>query len=251
MINKVIHYIWLGGKEEPEILQKCKASWKKYCPDYEIKRWDESNLDLDECKYAREAYEAKKFAFASDYLRLKVLYNEGGIYLDVDVKLLKPLDDFLNEQFFTGFEKGDKFCVAPGLICGAEKGSPVLKDILDSYTDASFIKEDGNYDLTTICERTTSILEKFGLKRIDQTQRGEGWVVFASEYFCPLSWDKIEKKKTKNTHSIHLYYASWKGKKSLKEKCKWLLKKVLGRKRYNKIMERRYEKKDSKKNTSK
>ena len=247
MINKVIHYIWLGGKEEPEILQKCKASWKKYCPDYEIKRWDESNLNINENNYVKQAYEARKFAFASDYFRFEVLYKEGGIYLDVDVKLLKSLDGFLSEQCFMGFEKGDEFLANPGLVCGAEKGSPILKSVLDSYADASFIKEDGSYDLTTICERTTSILEKFGLKRIDQTQRGEGWVVFASEYFCPLSWDKIEKKKTKNTHSIHLYYASWKGKKSLKEKCKWLLKKVLGRKRYNKISKRRHEKKDNKK----
>ena len=104
MIPKVIHYIWLGGAPLSPLIEKCIESWKKQCPDYEIKRWDESNLDIGKYKFAKEAYDAKNWAFASDVFRYDVLYNNGGIYLDTDVELLKPLDEFLKYNFFAGFE---------------------------------------------------------------------------------------------------------------------------------------------------
>ena len=246
MIPKIIHYIWLGGKEEPEILKKCKASWEKFCPDYEIKRWDESNLNLDECKYAKEAYDSKKFAFASDYLRFKVLYDEGGIYLDIDVELLKSLDDFLNEHFFTGFEKDYEVSINPGLVCGAEKNSPIVKEMLDGYQNSSFINEDGTFNLYTVCDRATDIMLNHGLVREDKTQHGENWSIFSSEYFCPLSPDKIEYKKTKNTHSVHLYYASWRKKPTFVDKLKFVFKKIIGRKNFYKLKKWRDEKKQRK-----
>ena len=244
MIEKTIHYIWLGGKPEPKILQKCKKTWQKHCPDYKIVRWDESNLDVNSTIYTKQAYEAKKFAFVSDYFRFKILYENGGIYLDIDVKLLKNLDKFLDNEFFSGFEKGTT-TVNPGLIMGASKGSNIVKQLLDSYEGNTFLKEDGLLDLTTVCTRTTNELQKLGLVPEDKTQSGEGWTVFASEYFCPLSYDKIEKKKTKNTHSVHLYYGSW-VKPTFKSKLIWLTKKILGRKKFEKLMQKRQQKKEQK-----
>ncbi len=92
MIPKKIHYCWFGGKEKPEDVKRYIASWKKYCPDYEIKEWNESNFDIHENDYCREAYEAKKWAFLTDYVRLKALYEEGGFYMDTDVEVVKSLD---------------------------------------------------------------------------------------------------------------------------------------------------------------
>lgn len=245
MIEKTINYIWLGGKPEPPILRKCKKSWKKHCPDYKIVRWDETNLNINEIPYTRQAYEAKKYAFVSDYFRFKILHEYGGIYLDVDVKLLKTLDMFLDNEFFTGFEKGDNIAIAPGLISGAVKQSKIVSEIVKSYQHDNFVLPDGSLDLTTVCERTTNILKQFGLIEKDITQRGEGWTVFASEYFCPMSYDKLEKRITKNTHSIHLYYASW-VKKTFKSRIKWLIKKIIGRKKYLSISNKRQKKKDEK-----
>ena len=104
MIPKIIHYCWFGGKPLPELAQKCIASWKKYCPDYEIKEWNESNFNLNSCDYVREAYEAKKWAFITDYVRLYAMVTEGGIYMDTDVEVIKPLDPFLKHKAFSGFE---------------------------------------------------------------------------------------------------------------------------------------------------
>lgn len=106
MIPKIIHYCWFGGNPLPELAVKCIESWKKYCPDYEIKRWDESNFDLKCCDYVKEAYQAKKWAFVSDYVRFKVLYDEGGLYFDTDVELIKPIDDILARGPFMGVEVG-------------------------------------------------------------------------------------------------------------------------------------------------
>ena len=150
MIPKKIHYIWLGGNPLPEEYKKYIEGWQKYCPDYEIKRWDETNLDIDLFNYCRQAYDNKKWAFASDVFRYYVLYKEGGIYLDTDVELLKPLDSFLKEKLFLGFEK--KEFVAPGLILGAEKGNEIIKELLDDYENRSFLNEDGTLNLKTICE---------------------------------------------------------------------------------------------------
>ena len=98
MIQKVIHYCWFGGKPIDKLGEKCIASWKKYCPDYEIKRWDESNYNLEACDYVKEAYQAKKWAFVSDYVRFDILYHYGGLYFDTDVELIKPIDDIVSIQ---------------------------------------------------------------------------------------------------------------------------------------------------------
>ena len=104
-IPKKIHYCWFGRNPLPESAKKCIESWKKYCPEYEIIEWNEDNFDLTENRYAREAYEQKKWAFVSDYARLKIVYEQGGIYMDVDVELIKPLDELTELDGYMGFEK--------------------------------------------------------------------------------------------------------------------------------------------------
>ena len=104
MIPKIIHYCWFGGNPLPELAIKCIESWKKYLPDYEIKEWNESNFDINCCAYVREAYEAKKWAFVSDYARFWILYQHGGLYFDTDVELIKSIDDLIVKGAFMGCE---------------------------------------------------------------------------------------------------------------------------------------------------
>lgn len=104
MIPKIIHYCWFGGKPLPDEVKYYISTWQKYCPDYEIKEWNESNFDVNQNQYCREAYETKKWAFVSDYARLKILYEYGGIYMDTDVEVCKPLDHLASYGFWSGFE---------------------------------------------------------------------------------------------------------------------------------------------------
>lgn len=221
-IPKIIHYIWLGGKPLPELVNKCIESWKKYCPDFEIKRWDESNLDLNKYEFAKTAYQEKKYAFASDVFRFDILKEYGGIYMDVDVELIKPIDKFLENSLFLGFEGGQT--IAPGLIMGAEKNHKILNDMLEIYKNTKFDVNDTKN--LTICVFTTKYLkEKFGLKEKDICQDLEGDVkVYSSDYFCPYNNITNQYKETENTVSIHWYNASW---FNSKQKFKLGLKKFL------------------------
>ena len=136
MIPKVIHYCWFGGKPLPKLAKKCLASWKKFCPDYEIIRWDESNFDVNGCDYSREAYEAKKWAFVSDYARLKVIVDNGGIYMDTDVEVVKPLDEFLSHEAFSGFENPRSITTG---IMACEKGFAPFAEMLNEYYTQHFL----------------------------------------------------------------------------------------------------------------
>ena len=153
MIPKKIHYCWFGGKELPELAKKCIASWEKFCPDYEIIRWDESNFNINICKYVTEAYQNKKFAFVTDYVRLYAMHTQGGIYMDTDVELTKNLDIFLDNQGFSGFESEEHI---PTGIMASEKGFSLFEELLSYYTDRSFVKEDGALDTTTNVEIITN-----------------------------------------------------------------------------------------------
>lgn len=208
MIPKIIHYIWLGGAPLPELVEKCIASWQKLCPDYEIKRWDESNLNLDLYPYVRQAYDAKKYAFASDVLRYQIIWENGGIYLDVDVELIKPLDDVLDNQLFMGFES--KEYVAPGLITGAEPKNLHIAKLLAMYENENFILENGQQNLTTICVRTTEYLTKLGLKQDNgKIQKIDDITIYPTDCFCPLGYQSRKLKKTERTYAIHWYMGSW------------------------------------------
>ena len=208
MIPKIIHYCWFGGNTLPELAIKCIESWKKFCPDYEIVRWDETNFDIQCMPYVNEAYKAKKWAFVSDYARLKVVYDNGGIYLDTDVELIKPLDQLLDDECFFCSET-DGY-VNTGLGFGAEKGNSVIKLLLQEYSNRHFEKARGIYDLTPCPAINSAPLIRMGYKFSDsQIWRTDEVAVYPPEYFCPLDYLTNEMKITENTVSIHLFSALW------------------------------------------
>ena len=205
MIPKIIHYCWFGGNPLPDLAKKCIASWKKYLPDYQIKEWNESNFDLDCCVYVREAYEAKKWAFVSDYARFWILYQYGGIYFDTDVELIKDLSSIIINGSFMGCETVD-LC-APGLGLGAHPGLGLYKEILDYYQNIHFIRDDGK--MPTVVENTTSILEKHGWKGSEKITKVAEVFIYPPEYFCPYNYSTGEWNITEKTVSIHHYAATW------------------------------------------
>lgn len=206
-IPKVIHYCWFGGNEMPAAYIKYMESWKRYCPDYEIRLWDEKNFDFSDNLYAQQAYEQKKWAFVSDYARLKIIYEYGGIYLDTDVEILKPFDDLLELKGFLGFQDNNE--VATGLGFGAEKGNPVVKAMLDDYTNAAFILPDGTHDTTPCPARNTEALIPLGFWADGCMQTVDGVTIFPADYFCPIGFHDSHRNFSANTYSIHHYSASW------------------------------------------
>ena len=229
-IPKVIHYCWFGKNELPPLAKKCIKSWQKKCPDYEIICWNEDNFDLQQNRYMREAYEAGKWAFVSDFVRLKVIYDHGGIYLDTDVELLKPLDSLLEGSGFMGFD--EKGIVATGLGFGAEKGNKIIEEFLNDYNDISFVQPDGSFDLTPCPDRNTATLRRLGMDTgiCDQTFMGMRFL--PREYLCPMDYYTGKKTVTKNTYSIHHYCATW---TSDVTKRTTRIKRIIGVKMYDKL----------------
>lgn len=211
MIPKKIHYCWFGRNEKPKLFEKCYKSWKKYCPDYEIIEWNEDNFDLSACPlYVRQAYEAKKWAFVTDYVRLKVVYDNGGIYLDTDVELKKNLDFLLDNKAFFGFERG-KY-IATGLGFGAEKDTEILLEIMQDYDDISFIKDDGSFDTLSCPRRNTIIFLAHGLQQNDKKQFIDGNIlILPTACLCPLDYETGKMIHSKDTIAIHWFSASWLG----------------------------------------
>ena len=209
MIPKKIHYCWFGRNPKPKLAEKCIRSWKRYCPDYEIIEWNEDNYDLSSAPlYVSQAYEAKKWAFVSDYVRLDVVYQHGGIYLDTDVEVIQKLNSFLRDSVYFGFE--DEQNVNTGVGFGAEKGSPILLEMMEEYNGLSFFLSDGNYDRTACPIRNTAVLVKHGLKQDGSEQYLDNSIhIYSPDYFCPLDFSGIQNKRTSNTISIHWYCASW------------------------------------------
>ena len=205
-IPKIIHYCWIGGKPIPEHNRKIMESWKKFCPDYEIKEWNESNYDFTKNRYMREAFENKQWAFAPDYARLDIIYEHGGIYLDVDVELVKPLDDLLNLKGFAGFES-EKFCNF-GQGFGAKPKLPIIKKLRDCYENINFLNEDGSLNKIASPQYQTNYLLQKGLIQNNTKQEIDGLTIFPKEYFCPKSY-LGEINVTKNSYSIHHFDASW------------------------------------------
>ena len=253
MIPKIIHYCWLGRGEKPKLVKKCINSWKKHCPDYQIIEWNEDNLDIASAPlFVRQALEQKKWAFATDYIRYQVVYENGGIYLDTDVEIIKNLDMFLKNSAFFGFEKSNhNMWIASGLGFGAEKRNAFLFELMNTYENSSFYKPDGSMDTTACPARELSVFTKHGLKP-DGTEQllDNGIHIFPSDFFCPCDFHTGIVKKTKNTVSIHWYAASWYSleqqqnrKKRLKQERKLYFchipnrigMKVLGQEQYNKL----------------
>ena len=229
-IPKVIHYCWFGRGDMPKLAEKCLKSWKKFCPDYEIVCWNEDNFDINENRYAREAYDAKKWAFVSDYVRLKVLYEQGGIYLDTDVELIKPLDKLIEDGGFMGFD--DNGIVSTGLGFACEKGNELVGRLLKDYEDISFILPDGSYDITPCPDRNTKTLAELGMDLENKDQIFMGIKMLPEDYLCPVKYYTGKKVITKNTYSIHHFCASW---TSATAKRTTFAKRILGVKLYNKL----------------
>lgn len=213
MIPKKIHYCWFGGKPLNALGQKCLESWKKYFPDYEIVEWNETNFDVNCCQYVKEAYEAKKWAFVSDYARFKILYEQGGVYFDTDVEVIKSFDDILEKGNFMGCENKVS-AVNPGLGLAVAPGLGLIREILDDYEKDSFLNVDGTLDLTTIVTRTTNILKRHGLKDVNEIQTVADVNIYPVDYFCPIDMSSGKLIVTENTHSIHRYAGSWETKEN-------------------------------------
>ena len=189
MIPKVIHYCWFGRNPLPELAMKCIASWKRFLPDYEIKEWNEDNFNVNIIPYTAEAYQAKKYAFVSDYARFWILYHYGGLYFDTDVEVIRQMDDIIARGPFMGCENeaGDTSIasvapglglgVNPGLGLGVNPGLGLYKEILDYYASLQFINEDGSFNMKTVVEYITEILCKQGLRITNEIQECAGvWI---------------------------------------------------------------------------
>ncbi len=214
MIPKVIHYCWFGGNPLPESAKRCIQSWKKYMPDFEIKEWNESNFDINIISYTKEAYDAKKYAFVSDYARFWILYNYGGIYFDTDVELIKSITKIVNQGPFMGCETIASFNsianVNPGVGLGATPQHYLYKEFLDKYSDLHFVNKDGTINTTTIVVYTMEILKKHGLRNLNEIQKCGGINIYPKEYFCPIDYQTGKIEITSKSVSIHHFTATWK-----------------------------------------
>lgn len=205
-MDKIIHYCWFGNGKLPSLAEKCIESWKEKCPDYKIIEWNERNFDINSNQYVKEAYENKKFAFVSDYVRLYAVYNYGGIYMDTDVEVLRNLDEFLLDDGFSGFERIDAI---PTGIMGCKKNNKLFKEFLDYYNDKKFIKDDGSFDMTTNVETITKICLEKGLLLNNKLQNIEGVKFYPKEYFCPKDHKTGKINLTSDTYTIHHFAGSW------------------------------------------
>lgn len=218
MIPKVIHYCWFGGNPLPEDAKKCIASWRKHLPDYKIKQWNESNFDVNCCQYVKEAYEAKKYAFVSDYARFYVLYHEGGLYFDTDVEVIRNMEHIISAGNFMGFEKSlatsqqtsttshtTSLGVNPGLGLGVNPSLGLIRELLDFYER----QEHFSIEAGTVVDYTTAILKKHGLVDEHRIQKLDELTVYPADYFCPMDSTTGITTITDNTVSIHHYSCSW------------------------------------------
>jgi len=225
MIPKIIHYCWLSGDPYPELIEKCINSWKRVLPDYKIVLWDTKQIDINSNLWLKQAYESKKYAFASDYVRFYALYNHGGIYLDSDVEAVKSFDDILHRKYFLGEEiTGDIEAAA----MGAEKGLGWVKECLDYYERRPFIMEGGQFDTTPVTLIVPKITDKYNLE------------IFQYDYFSANNYQTGKIMRTSNTYCIHHLVGKW-FRKGLKYRIKMSVHRFLyfffGRAGHNRIIE--------------
>ncbi|MCI8482538.1 MAG: glycosyl transferase [Clostridia bacterium] len=208
-IPLTIHYCWFGNKEKPAIVKKCIKSWQEKASNFEIREWNENNFDINMNQYVKEAYKMNQYAFLTDYARLWIIYNYGGIYLDTDVELLKNLDDLLKYEAF--FASEDNFHISTGLGFGAKKNNLLIKTLMNDYSNISFIQKDGKIDRTTCPIRNTKTIKQYFNQDIKLEEKVvlDNICFFSKEYFCPLDYETKEQNITSNTYAIHWYGQSW------------------------------------------
>lgn len=214
MIPKKIHYCWFGRGEMPELAKNCIASWHKFMPDYEYKLWNEDNFDVNVISYTKEAYDARKYAFVSDYVRLWALEREGGVYLDVDFEVYKSFDDLLHWDAFAGFEGSKYLPLMMGVIASCPCGVWV-KEQLEYYYDRHFVNENGSLDLTTNVRFVTECMRRQGFVQNGKEQDYKDLHVFPVDYFCPRQTTG-EYFRTENTYCEQKGLGSWSG-----NSCGW------------------------------
>ena len=207
LIPKKIHYIWFGKKPIPDNLQKCIDSWKRYCPDYEIIQWDESNYDISKNDYMKQAYEAGAYGFVPDYARLDILYEHGGIYMDTDVEVVRSLDDLLYQQAFCGVEKWQT--INFGGCSGAVKGHGAVRQLLDNRKNIFFLCEDGSQNRTTCGFYDTNVALNNGYIMNGKTQNIMGMNIYAYDFFHPYDYMSGQTFQTRNTYTIHWFNGGW------------------------------------------
>lgn len=212
MIPRVIHYCWFGHNAKPKLTERCVASWKKYCPDYEIIEWNEDNFDLGRHPYLGWCSQQGKWAFLSDYARLLILREHGGIYLDADVEIIRPLDPLLEYDAFFGFETEQY--VNTGIGCGSVPHHPAIDSML-AYYEALEPGDDGSYPLKACPRINTEALVRLGLTPNGERQQAGGAEILPPDWFNPFDDPTGRLRITENTYSIHWYQKSWIGRKSV------------------------------------
>jgi hypothetical protein len=207
MIPRVIHYCWFGNTPLPASAERCLASWRRSCPDYEIRRWDEQTFDVARCTFCREAHAAGKWAFASDYARLRIIFEHGGVYLDTDVELLQSLDRLLAHSAFFGFQQDGT--IATGLGFGAIPAHPLIGSLLQHYETVMFLGPDGRPVAIPCPARDAAVFRQFGFRLDGSRQDRDGVVVLPADVMCPKSYESGRVRLTPRTVAIHHYDASW------------------------------------------
>lgn len=206
MIPKRIHYCWFGRGEKPKLAKRCIASWKKYCPDYEIIEWNEDNFNIAAYPYAAYCYRQRKWAFLSDFVRLVVVEAHGGLYFDTDVELLRKPDFLLEHEAFFGFE--NNVHVATGLGFGAVPHQGTIIAMLNQYLMLES-DSDGNFPIIGCPVLNTAALIEMGLQCSGRRQTVAGAEIYPAEYFNPYESSTGRLRRTKETVSIHWYSMSW------------------------------------------
>jgi len=216
MIPKIIHYCWFGKKSLPKSALKCIESWKFYFPDYEIKEWNEDNFDIYIIPYTTEAYNAKKYAFVSDFARFWILHKEGGLYFDTDVEVVRDMSQIVSEGSFMGFELNPinslnrPMRVNPGLGLGVISGHHFYKEMIDLYSSMHWVSyKEADRALPTVVDYTTSMLIERGLINTNNRQTIDGIHIYLEDFFCPISIVDGKLRITDNTFTIHWFDQSW------------------------------------------
>lgn len=206
MIPKIIHYIWFGGKPFPQKIKKCMDSWHKFLPDYKIMFWNEETFDINSIPFTKQAYENKKWAFVSDYVRVYALKRYGGWYLDTDIEILKPLFPFEDKRIVLGTDSDGALTA----LMGSEKDHPFWDKILDLYANMSFVRHDGSLNIVVNNTYLQDILVEYGFVKKNKYQElKEGIYIYPDEYFHVADVEKGTINKTNNSYAIHWHTLLW------------------------------------------